>query len=168
MKRILVVLSLVGAVASLVGCDHVTKNQAEQSLSGGGATPVVAELLQLRYTQNRGFAFSVERLLPDVPPNRMVVGIRLVMLGLMLAMWWMYRREGWLLHGAFVLTLSGALGNLVDGISRGYVVDFLHLKGWPVFNLADVYIAAGAGLLLLAVIRSGRKGDDAQGEAPAT
>jgi signal peptidase II len=154
MKRIIQVLSLVVIMAGLVGCDHATKNHAERSLSGGGASPLVGDVLELRYAQNRGFAFNVERLLPDVPPNTMVVSVRWVMVVILLAVWWAYRREGWLLHGAFALTLSGALGNLIDGMARGYVVDFLHLKGWPVFNLADVYIVMGSVLLMLAVVRS--------------
>lgn len=167
MKHILPVLCVVAVVAGLVGCDRATKNRAERSLSAHAGTPLVGDLLELRYTQNRGFAFSVERLLPDVPPNTTVVAVRLVMLTLMLTMWWVYRREGWLMHGAFALTLSGALGNLADGISRGYVVDFLHLKGWPIFNLADVYIVAGTLLLMLAVYRSSRAGDAGDEPEPA-
>lgn len=160
-------LGLVGIVFGLVGCDHVTKNHAERSLSRGGAEPVVGEVLQLRYAQNRGFAFNAERLLPGVPPNTTVVVIRLVMLVGLMGMWWLYRREGWLVHAAFALTLSGALGNLVDGIGRGYVVDFLHLRGWPVFNLADVYIVVGAVLLMVAVYRAGRAGDARDDPEPA-
>jgi len=159
MKRIVPVLCLMAVVAGLVGCDHATKYHAEKSLSARGGTALVGDLLELRYTQNRGFAFSAERLLPDVPPNTTVVTIRLVMIVLLLTLWWVYRREGWLLHGALALTLSGALGNLVDGISRGYVVDFVHLKGWPIFNLADVYIVAGTLLVILAMYRSSRVGD---------
>ncbi len=167
MKRIIQMLCLVAVVAGLVGCDHVTKNHAERSLSGGGARPLVGDLLELRYAQNRGFAFNVERLLPDVPPHTMVVSVRLLMLALMLTVWWVFRREGWILHAAFALTLAGALGNLIDGIGRGYVVDFLYLKGWPVFNLADVYIVVGSILLMVTVYRSGRDHDPRTDPKPA-
>jgi signal peptidase II len=44
---------------------------------------------------------------------------------------------------ALVLVTAGAVGNYLDRIVRGYVVDFVHLKHWPVFNVADVYITAG-------------------------
>lgn len=59
-----------------------------------------------------------------------------------------------LLHGALGLVTGGALGNIVDRVMRGYVVDFLDvnfwpLHNWPVFNLADAAIVVGAGLLLL-------------------
>jgi lipoprotein signal peptidase len=48
------------------------------------------------------------------------------------------------------LVAGGAAGNLLDRAVRGYVVDFIHVHGWPIFNVADVAIAAGAILLLWA------------------
>jgi signal peptidase II len=57
--------------------------------------------------------------------------------------------DRWMQAG-LVLTIGGALGNLVDRIARGYVVDFIHVKGWPVFNVADIAIVVGIGLILLA------------------
>ncbi len=47
------------------------------------------------------------------------------------------------------LGLGGALGNLVDRIRLGYVIDFLDFQFWPVFNLADVAIVVGVGLVIL-------------------
>ncbi|MCX7661597.1 MAG: signal peptidase II, partial [Candidatus Omnitrophica bacterium] len=44
---------------------------------------------------------------------------------------------------ALILIVAGAIGNLIDRISLGYVVDFLDLRIWPVFNLADTSITAG-------------------------
>jgi signal peptidase II len=44
---------------------------------------------------------------------------------------------------ALVLVTAGAVGNYLDRVIRGYVVDFVHLKYWPVFNVADVYITVG-------------------------
>jgi signal peptidase II len=48
------------------------------------------------------------------------------------------------LASALALIFAGAAGNYADRIWRGYVVDFVHLAHWPVFNLADVYITLGA------------------------
>lgn len=60
----------------------------------------------------------------------------------------------------FVSVLGGALGNVIDRINRGYVVDFLdfHWQGWrwPAFNLADIGICAGAVLLIICSFRAGR------------
>jgi len=49
-----------------------------------------------------------------------------------------------------VLILAGALGNLGDRLFRGYVVDFIHVSHWPVFNVADICVSVGAALLLWA------------------
>jgi signal peptidase II len=49
--------------------------------------------------------------------------------------------------------LGGALGNMVDRIVRGYVVDFIHVKGWPIFNVADIAVVVGVGLMLLSRVR---------------
>lgn len=54
---------------------------------------------------------------------------------------------------ALVLVFSGAASNVVDRITRGCVVDFIDLKIWPVFNLADIYIAIGILLLIVAQIK---------------
>lgn len=51
------------------------------------------------------------------------------------------------------MILAGALGNLSERLIRAYVADFMHINHWPVFNMADVFIVAGAGLLLLSTFR---------------
>jgi len=56
------------------------------------------------------------------------------------------------------LVLAGALGNLMDRLMRGYVVDFFYLHHWPVFNVADIWIALGVGLLGLSAMRAPRAG----------
>ncbi len=63
----------------------------------------------------------------------------------------------WLLRVALGLQLGGAAGNLIDRVRQGYVVDFLHLKFWPVSNVSDVCIVAGVGLLLLVMWREDRR-----------
>jgi len=55
---------------------------------------------------------------------------------------------------AVALVAGGALGNLVDRLRFSYVVDFIHVRYWPVFNVADIAIVAGAGLLLIASFAS--------------
>ena len=64
--------------------------------------------------------------------------------------WWMMRgwpRDKAPLQWGGLLVVSGALGNLYDRLAYSYVVDFLHLHHWPVFNVADSCITVGACLL---------------------
>jgi signal peptidase II len=76
---------------------------------------------------------------------------------------WMLRTQGQqkLFAGSLALILGGALGNVIDRLLHGYVVDFLdfHLRGWhfPAFNVADAAISVGAALLILDEIRRARR-----------
>lgn len=53
-----------------------------------------------------------------------------------------------------LLILSGALGNMIDRLVRGCVIDFIDFKFWPIFNLADVYITAGIILLIIQLLKN--------------
>lgn len=66
--------------------------------------------------------------------------------------------DGWLLRLALGLQLGGALGNVIDRVRLGYVVDFLDVWRWPVFNVADSCIVIGVGLLMLLMLREERRG----------
>ena len=65
---------------------------------------------------------------------------------------WRHRASPWIRAG-FVLAVAGALGNNTDRMLRGYVVDFIALPRWPVFNFADIFVAAALGCLLIGVWR---------------
>jgi signal peptidase II len=58
-----------------------------------------------------------------------------------------------------VLMLAGALGNYLDRLFRGYVVDFIHVPHWPVFNVADIYVTVGAVVLVWSRFKSSMKLD---------
>jgi signal peptidase II len=72
----------------------------------------------------------------------------------------------WLVRLALGLQLGGALGNVIDRVHRGYVVDFMHLEHWPIFNVADSCIVLGVVLLALAMLieeyQAGRETKDSQ------
>lgn len=59
---------------------------------------------------------------------------------------------------AYALVIAGALGNLYDRLRYGYVVDFLDFRVWPVFNVADISISVGVGLIILSLFMPPRKG----------
>lgn len=66
-------------------------------------------------------------------------------------------KEHKLMRYALALQLGGALGNLVDRVRFGYVVDFFDFRVWPVFNVADIAIVAGIGFLILDLARTPRE-----------
>lgn len=141
-------------VAGVVGCDGVSKQRAQAALRGQPPVPLVAGVLDLRYAENRGVAFNLERILPERARRPLVLGAGLVLLPA-LALAWRARRAGSLtLHLGFAALLGGAVGNLGERVLRGYVIDFIHVPPWPVFNVADVAIVVGVALLAIA----GRRG----------
>jgi signal peptidase II len=138
---------------SLFGCDHATKLAAEQSLSNGRAVSVVAGVLELRFTTNDDTAFSLLHNLGVArTPLLLVAASALALLGVV-AMWIAARKRATRMqHVGFALVLAGALGNVVDRMLRGAVVDFIHVTHWPIFNVADISVVVGVGLLGLAAL----------------
>ena len=153
-QRLVRFLLVVFLVTGLFGCDHATKLAAKASLQGAPAVPVaLGGAVELVYTQNDDIAFSaLHRLgLPRSPGLLIAVGV-LAVLGIVVTL---LRRQAArvlpVVGGAFVL--AGALGNLVDRATRGYVIDFIHVRGWPVFNVADIAVCVGVGLIILGTAR---------------
>ncbi|MBI4491193.1 MAG: signal peptidase II [Chloroflexi bacterium] len=138
-------MAFLATVLGVVGLDQWTKNLARQHLYYEGAPrsiPVVGDLLRLTYVENRGAAFG---LLQNQTLFFVVVG--LVVIGVIAASYRQMARPSMFLNLCLGLQMGGAIGNLVDRIREGSVVDFLELPYWPVFNVADSAIVVGvAGL----------------------
>ena len=136
---------------SLVGCDHATKLVAKVTLGDGRSVALVPGLLELRYTENHDTAFSLLRAFHFATPSSVLVIFSSAALLAVASLWWRNRRSAKLVeHVGYALTLSGAIGNVLDRAFRGYVVDFIHLHHWPVFNVADMAVVAGLVLLVFA------------------
>ena len=146
-------VSIVLLTLSLFGCDHATKAAAEASLSRGEAINLVSGVLELRFTPNPDTAFNLLRTFGIArTPSLLLAASALAIVGVV-AMWIASRkRASRTEHIGFALVLAGALGNVVDRAMRGYVVDFIHLTRWPVFNVADIAVVIGVLLLGLGAI----------------
>lgn len=144
-------------MTALVGCDHATKVVAKAALEGQGGLPVVDGVVELRYAQNPDIAFSAFRLLGVRPPPGVLAAGASVVLMLVAIMWIASRRKLSLVqHFGFAMVAAGAVGNVVDRLARGYVVDFIHVTRWPIFNVADVVIVLGVLLLAFGGSLGGR------------
>ena len=146
----------------LVGCDHGTKLAAARLLPGQPVS-LVSGWLELRYAENRDIAFSALSAL-HLPASRALLLVFGVLAMFAIAVAWARTRARSLPSDAgFALVLAGAAGNLLDRAFRGYVVDFVHLTHWPVFNVADVLIVVGAIVLAASNLR----GPTRRSERPA-
>ena len=141
---------LVVATSLLVGCDHATKEAARDALLSGRVVSLVHGWLELRYTENFDTAFSLTR---GWSGNEKAIVLTLVSVAMtvgLLLLAWRRRHEARPLETiALAITVAGAAGNTLDRVRRGYVVDFIYLHHWPIFNVADVLIVVGAALLAL-------------------
>jgi signal peptidase II len=142
-------LSTVGLILAL---DQLGKQIAEARLPLGEAIPVLP-ILDLFRVHNTGIAFSM---LAGYSGLALIALTLLISAGVLI-FWWRADEGGRLATVGYGLILGGALGNLLDRIFRGHVVDFLllHLGDWTlfVFNLADAALTLGPIVLLLVYYR---------------
>jgi len=151
-SRLLLALLLLG----VVGCDHTSKQLAESHLAPSRAVTLVPDVLELRLVRNTDTAFNLLGPVADEPTRWLVIlalqGLATVAMALVLLRRW--RFAGVAERVAGVLVLGGALGNLTERMVRGYVVDFIHVHHWPVFNVADIALCVGIPLLAVAAGRA--------------
>jgi signal peptidase II len=133
-------LFVVGAVLTLI-LDQITKSLAVTYLEPVGSIPLLG-FVRLTYVENRGAAFG---LFQNQTVFFVLVGVLVV--GGLIASYRYLPGFTPLLNLALGLQLGGALGNLVDRVRQGYVVDFFDLTWWPVFNVADSAIVVGVCIM---------------------
>jgi signal peptidase II len=156
-------------VATLL-VDQATKTAVGGLLLPGRSVPVLGDYLRLTHVQNPGGAFGLFR--------NSGSAFAIASIGAVLLLLWTiarYHARSRPAEVALGLVLGGAIGNLVDRIRFGRVVDFLDAGvgdvRWPVFNVADIAVVVGVALFLLVTMRSGdplveRKPDQGRDEAP--
>ncbi len=149
-RKVLLLLVLL----ALVGCDHATKHVAKTAFEGKAPLTLVEGVLGITYAENRGIAFSMLQSLPEHVSAPLLGGLALIAVSGIALVWWKRQHTTWLEHAGFALIVAGAVGNLIDRAARGYVVDFIHLHFWPIFNVADVWIVVGGALLMIAAWRT--------------
>jgi signal peptidase II len=146
---------LLALVVALVGCDHATKIVAKITLEGSAPRSVVPGVVDLVYTENRDTAFSLFHGVTSPVKGPLILVMSCLAIAAIAAAWWKRRHVArGIERAAFVLVVGGALGNVLDRFARGYVVDFIRVPRWPVFNVADVAISVGAALVGVAMVRA--------------
>lgn len=141
-----------------IAIDQIVKNWAAEVLTKGEIA-VIKDVLYLKYTENTGVAFSM------FSDNRiMLIGITSVMLIVVLAFFLSGKVTEKLEQFSLALMLSGGVGNLIDRISLGYVIDYIDVRiiNFAIFNFADICICVGAFLLCVSVYFSDKKEQEAK------
>ncbi len=138
-----------------------------------GAVHVLPDYWHFRYVENPGAAWGLFGNLPDGARQAFFHLVSLAALAFILSMYWKLEPGQRLVQLALALVTGGALGNYVDRLLRGYVIDFIdwHWRNqpgmrWPTFNVADAAICVGVALMLLDSVRVRRPAEAS--DAPLT
>lgn len=135
--------------AALVAADQLIKQWAVAVLEPVGSMPLIPHVVELRFVLNQGMAFSLlsgKQLFLIVATS-----IALIVVAYLL----FFRSRGDRLQRiALILVLGGGVGNLIDRVANGEVVDYINLlfMNFAVFNFADICVCVGVGLWLLAML----------------
>ena len=145
-----------GVIAILIVLDQLVKSYVVQNISLGEIKSWIPNLVSLTYLQNRGAAFSIlqdQQLLFAVITLVVVVG----------AIWYLHKHmedSFWMVLG-LTLIIAGGLGNFIDRVSQGFVVDMFHLDfiNFAIFNVADSYLTVGVLVLFIAMLKEEMNGN---------
>jgi signal peptidase II len=129
------------AFVALLSADRITKLWALRDLRLNGPVPVLP-FFELSYVENTGAAFGLGH-----GANGLFIAISAGLIFLLARLLRRWPKDDLCLQGGGTLVLAGAFGNLYDRLFYRYVVDFLYVHHWPVFNVADSCITVGAVLL---------------------
>ncbi len=144
---IAVVLILVG-----VGLDQLSKWLVVSNMELHESIEIIPGVLRFTYIQNDGAAFGS---LDDARWVFMILST-VAIVGILVYMFWR-KPENKLMLAALSLVVSGGIGNMIDRVALGYVIDFIDFCAFPeiwmwVFNIADSFVCIGAGMLMLWLI----------------
>lgn len=139
--------SLLGA-AVLVVIDQLIKHWATAALLPVGNMDVLPGIVELRYCLNDGMAFSML-----AGKQTLLIGMTSVMLVVVAAMLFARKMPVWE-RISWTLILGGGVGNLIDRVLNGVVVDYINVlfMRFAIFNFADICVCVGVGLLMLVVL----------------
>jgi signal peptidase II len=137
--------------------DRWTKSLLVARLDFNESIPVIDGFFNITYVRNTGVAFGIFSSLSS-PAKSVLLSAFTVAAAVVIAVYSVRSpTANRLLQGALALVLGGALGNLYDRLTYGYVIDFLEVYvgdyRWPAFNAADSAITTGVGLLILEILR---------------
>lgn len=132
-------------VAGLIVFDQVVKWWALHILQPMGTLPLIENIVHLTYVENRGAAFSF---LAEYNARWLLALLAFAVTGIIFWMLYQKKVQTALGRGALTAIAAGAMGNALDRVLYGFVVDLFDFRGihFAVFNVADIYICVGAVL----------------------
>jgi len=138
------------ALAVLI-IDQLTKFIILKSLQPGESLPIIKNIFHITFVCNKGIAFGIFS-----EGGFAFIWILFIAVITIIFIFTFYKKNFYKSKSTEVflsLIIAGAIGNLIDRMRFGYVVDFLDFRIWPVFNIADAAITVGTLLLILQLLK---------------
>lgn len=150
-RKYLILFSLSGLILS---CDQLTKHLIHSLFSLRESISLLPSLLSLTYLRNTGFAFGLLQRAPESLKDIFFIAVPIFALILIVLIFIKLQDDQLLTSIALTTILGGAIGNLIDRLQYGYVIDFLDLHWrevfhFPPFNLADCSIVIGVAIMFI-------------------
>lgn len=140
---------LIWLAAAVVLLDQLTKSLVVRSMTEGQSISVIPDVFHLTYILNPGAAFGM-----FAYSRTFFICVAVFVL---VIVWWFRKEilaEPMCVRIGAALFVGGAVGNLIDRAKNGMVVDFFDFRIWPIFNVADIAICLGVGLLIWNLIQT--------------
>lgn len=149
-RKVLLFLAVLGGVLLV---DVATKLAVERTMGVYDQIDIIGEYVRLTFIHNPGAAFGIK---VGESSRQIFMGLSVIALTALLAMYWFTPASDRVRLAAIALICGGAIGNLIDRVrSHRGVIDFLDVgvgdTRWPVFNVADIAVTAGAIILALSL-----------------
>ncbi|MCI1982872.1 MAG: signal peptidase II [Oscillospiraceae bacterium] len=131
--------------ALIVAADQLFKLLVVQKLPLGKPRPVIPGVFDLVYTQNTGAAFSILE-----GKTHLFIAVTIIICALIIFAMFRYRNHSFFSWAASILIVGGGVGNLIDRLTRSFVVDYLRLSFFPaIFNFGDFCVTIGAVFFII-------------------
>lgn len=131
-----------------IAVDQILKLVVVETLKPDGVKTVIGGLLSFQYVENRGAAFSILQ-----NQRWLFVGITIIISALIIYALFHYKNHEFFSYAASALIVGGGIGNLIDRIFHGFVVDYIHISFFPaIFNFGDCCVTVGTVFLVIHVL----------------
>ncbi len=155
MKKWLVYISALFVIA----LDYLTKQWALLYLKKIGSIPIIKDFFHLTFVYNPGGAFGIF-------PNKKLLFIGVSILTIAIVLYYEKITDSIWVKLSLGFLLGGGIGNLIDRLHYGSVIDFIDVRAinWPVFNIADIFINLGVGMFIADLLIDDEEDDEYERE----
>ncbi|MCF8001591.1 MAG: signal peptidase II [Halanaerobiales bacterium] len=131
---------IIGMIFVLI--DQLIKYMILDNFILGHSMPIIKDFLYITYIKNTGIAFGLFK-----NNNIFMIIVITIIIILLLYFYYSEKKKSLVLSISIMFLVSGAIGNLIDRMIRGFIIDYINFTFWPAFNLADTLVVIGSFLL---------------------